>query len=353
MGLWIGEETEEGYRPSMIFQLLRPKTSGNILNGVGDAEDRPATPVYHRLDRWGPWLWVNLIFIVKQFWDAGPRGQFWDLLKDFRGKNAERSRRHAVANTHKTGDAADWMTRLQEQVHTHSLCDEIGVAAVHRALYFDGDVPTDTKRPRYAIVLLRKMDYDEMSATLQDEDWKRVWFWKRKWVRSVREVMKTYADVHESALRLAAWIRAQGYPAEGVGGAPGSKLNILRTAIEAGLGELGKHGSIINKTHGSTVRFAVVLTDLPLQVSTPANFGAEDFCVRCRICEDACPPKAISREKTLVRGVEKWYVDFDRCVPYFNDTNGCGVCISACPWSRPGIAETLAKKMARRRRRTQ
>ena len=47
----------------------------------------------------------------------------------------------------------------------------------------------------------------------------------------------------------------------------------------------------------------------------------------------------------MVRGTEKWYVDFDRCLPYFSKTYGCGICIAICPWSRPGVAPTLAAKL--------
>jgi epoxyqueuosine reductase QueG len=60
---------------------------------------------------------------------------------------------------------------------------------------------------------------------------------------------------------------------------------------------------------------------------------------------------AIQHEKQWVRGVEKWYVDFDRCVLYFNEHNGCGICIAQCPWSRPGTASRLAERMTRRRER--
>jgi epoxyqueuosine reductase QueG len=48
----------------------------------------------------------------------------------------------------------------------------------------------------------------------------------------------------------------------------------------------------------------------------------------------------------------KWYVDFDKCLPFFNENKGCGICIAVCPWSRPGVADTLVQKMARRRARS-
>jgi epoxyqueuosine reductase QueG len=71
--------------------------------------------------------------------------------------------------------------------------------------------------------------------------------------------------------------------------------------------------------------------------------------MRCRACEDACPPAAIAPDKQRVRGEVRWYVDFDRCLPYFNEHGGCGICLAVCPWSRPGVADSLLAKMARRR----
>ena len=33
---------------------------------------------------------------------------------------------------------------------------------------------------------------------------------------------------------------------------------------------------------------------------------------------------------------------------FFNQTNGCAICIAVCPWSRPGVGMNLAAKLARR-----
>ncbi|GMR23694.1 MAG: hypothetical protein BMS9Abin37_2151 [Acidobacteriota bacterium] len=59
-------------------------------------------------------------------------------------------------------------------------------------------------------------------------------------------------------------------------------------------------------------------------------------------------PDAIFDDRQLVRGVEKWYVDFDKCIPYFTMTEGCGICVEVCPWSEPGrgvvLSETLLAK---------
>jgi epoxyqueuosine reductase QueG len=126
---------------------------------------------------------------------------------------------------------------------------------------------------------------------------------------------------------------------------------MVPAAIEAGFGELGKHGSIINRRLGSSFRLAAVLTDAPLEPTPADSFGVDEFCAGCRVCTDACPPDAIAPEKRLVRGATKWAVDFDRCLPYFAVSYGCGICIAVCPWSTPGTAPRLAANMERKQRR--
>jgi epoxyqueuosine reductase QueG len=44
-------------------------------------------------------------------------------------------------------------------------------------------------------------------------------------------------------------------------------------------------------------------------------------------------------------------VDFDRCLPFFNEHQGCAVCLAACPWNRPGVAPNLVRKLAALRAR--
>ena len=124
---------------------------------------------------------------------------------------------------------------------------------------------------------------------------------------------------------------------------------MIPAAIAAGLGELGKHGSIIHRKLGSSFRLGSITVDIPLHADEPDEFGVDDFCSRCQVCQKACPPNALASEKQMVRGELKWYVDFDKCIPFFNETAGCSICISRCPWSRPGIADNLLAKLARRR----
>ena len=52
----------------------------------------------------------------------------------------------------------------------------------------------------------------------------------------------------------------------------------------------------------------------------------------------------------MVRGVRKWYVDFDKCAPYFSATWGCAICLEVCPWSEPGRRPSLSRKLLAKRK---
>jgi len=165
------------------------------------------------------------------------------------------------------------------------------------------------------------------------------------------EVGRQYNRAARSCRILRNFILSQGYFAKAYQGPYASALNMMPAAIEAGFGELGKHGSLINREYGSMFRLSAITTDMPLVADIRDEFCADEFCTQCQVCTRACPPDAISDEKIMVRGVEKWSVDFDKCIPYFGETLGCGICIARCPWSKPGTGPKLAEKLLRRRAR--
>jgi epoxyqueuosine reductase len=166
------------------------------------------------------------------------------------------------------------------------------------------------------------------------------------------EVCDQYNRGARVASWLAHWIRSRGYRSRAHCGPWVGALNLIPAALACGFGELGKHGSLINRQLGSSFRLAAVETDMPLVADVPDQFGADDFCTRCQVCADSCPPEAIFRNRQLVRGAVKWTVDFDKCIPYFDETYGCGICIAVCPWSTPGRAPRLAATWSARRARS-
>ena len=125
-------------------------------------------------------------------------------------------------------------------------------------------------------------------------------------------------------------------------------------AIQAGLGEYGRHGLLITPKYGPNVRIAKVFTDLPLQVDQPINFGVKEFCQNCKKCAISCPPRAIPKEDpqseppnfSSLKGITKWTVNAEKCFKFWVGMNtDCAICIRVCPynkdytkwWNRIGI----------------
>jgi epoxyqueuosine reductase QueG len=97
-------------------------------------------------------------------------------------------------------------------------------------------------------------------------------------------------------------------------------------AIQAGLGWLGRNNLVITEKFGASIRFASVLTNMPL---VPGKTLGKD-CGKCAACVEACPVRAIKMKKE----------DFDhiKCFEKLKSfrTKGyvgqyiCGICIKAC-----------------------
>jgi reductive dehalogenase len=152
----------------------------------------------------------------------------------------------------------------------------------------------------------------------------------------VVEIMRVYNRLATIAVTLAEYIRALGYPAR-ANVMPNYEVLAIPTAIDAGMGELGRHGLMITKELGSALKLATVTTDLPLVHDRPCDIGVEEFCRDCKICAESCPSGAISQGAPKeVRGVEKWAINPEACFSVWNDTGtDCGVCVASCPWTNP------------------
>ena len=119
-------------------------------------------------------------------------------------------------------------------------------------------------------------------------------------------------------------------------------------AMEAGLGELGRHNRLITPEYGSCVRLCKVFTDLPMAVDKPIDFGVLEFCRVCKRCAEACPAKSLSFKDEpdyQVRGIwnnpghQAWHDDASLCYTYWQKlTTGCSVCFTVCPYSKKDYA---------------
>src|SRR5262245_42372853 len=314
--------------PTYAFGYRNPPPSGNGINGLGESEPSRARQVFHSSGG-EPLAWKALddFFSVINPWSVVRHvvANTWQLR---RSEGPVRPRRRAVTDPRAMADEVKALARQLGAVL-------VGVAEVTEEDLYVGRDPG----LRYAICLGLPMDRREMAHAPQ--------------ARAAAEVMRTYRAVAKVAVRLAERIRGFGWPARAYGNPNSTDILLIPLAVRAGLGELGKHGSLIGAEHGSNFRLAAVLTDLPLSLDAPVDLGVDDLCTVCRRCVDDCPPRAILEEKQLVRGERKWYVDFDKCIPYFVKTYGCAICIEVCPWSEPGRGRALSERVlaVRRERR--
>ncbi len=109
-------------------------------------------------------------------------------------------------------------------------------------------------------------------------------------------------------------------------------------AENAGLGWIGKHSNLVNRSAGSWFFLGEIFTDLPL----PADTVAENHCGDCARCLEICPTAAI---------IAPYTVDARRCISYLtielhgsipeefrpmmgNRIYGCDDCQLVCPWNR-------------------
>lgn len=301
-----------------------PDVSGNTVNGLGEETFRRPDVVY-----WAPDpSEIPHGDMQKWFYTVDPGLPVFAEIREKRTKVSQRAL-PPVAEVSAQHTPEVWSGLLNRFVEAGK-CEQIGVAEMQPDWAFAGEEVPQSR----VIIAGFQHDFDEISKAPEPH--------------AGAEVVQQYYRAAETAMDITAWLHGEGWAAKPVTGPMATTLTMIPPAIACGFGELGKHGSIINRQMGASFRLSAVLTDAPLPVTAPDPFGVDDFCASCRICEDACPPEALFQTKQTVRGTEKWYVDFDKCLPYFNQHQGCAICIAVCPWSRPGVGPRLADKLARR-----
>lgn len=312
--------------PEYAFDyLIRPR-SGNEINGLGDPRRLQARHVFHsagnvRLD----WQALDDFFGLISSWRV-----LWHVIANaWQLRNAD----GPVAANKIVVENSEFMTEKIKEIARNLGAELVGVSKVSKDSVYAGR----SVSLGYAVCLGVSMDREEMKHVPH--------------LQAAVEVMRSYRKASRVAVRLAQAIRRMGWPARAYGNPNSTDILHIPLAINAGIGQLGKHGSLINKSLGSNFRLAAVLTDLPLACDEPVDIGVDDLCLKCRRCVIDCPPGAIFDYKQQVRGVEKWYVSFDKCIPYFTKTHGCAICIEVCPWSVPGRGPALSQKLFAKRLR--
>ncbi|RLI11143.1 epoxyqueuosine reductase [Candidatus Bathyarchaeota archaeon] len=159
-----------------------------------------------------------------------------------------------------------------------------------------------------------------------------------RWYRQANELLD------RAAVEIASFCASKGHRALPV---PASRivdwerqLGVIShkaVAVLAGLGWMGKSLLVVTPDKGPRVRFATVLTDMPLETGEPMR----SRCGPCRACVEACPAKAIRDVAFDLRPEGRDAVfDYGACLQKlveFSTMPGvgeliCGICIRACPY---------------------
>jgi epoxyqueuosine reductase QueG len=75
------------------------------------------------------------------------------------------------------------------------------------------------------------------------------------------------------------------------------RLSLKHAAVLAGLGKMGSNTLVVNKKYGNMIWLGAVLTSIPFESDTPADF--ELNCNKCNACIKNCPVSALG--ETLMK----------------------------------------------------
>ncbi len=164
------------------------------------------------------------------------------------------------------------------------------------------------------------------------------------------EVMRVYGNTGIASLKVTKLLRKWGYAA-----APnhslGGNVDYTKTAMQANIGFIGKHGMLITPENGPCNRLSVVYIDIEnindfLNNDIDFSWGY-DFCKSCKKCVRSCPENAIYEENIIDEFGNVESISNEKCNSGFK-TYGCGICIAVCPFTQVGYKKLFAIKQKRK-----
>ncbi|PCI96353.1 MAG: hypothetical protein COB15_10570 [Flavobacteriales bacterium] len=198
--------------------------------------------------------------------------------------------------------------------------DLVGICEIQPSDLYKGR-STDEK---YAISVGGRMSYEKFNTVPSDY--------------SAVECLEVYYRLGEVVIQLADYIRSIGYTCEVEHPIGDSNLLHIPIALKAGLGEMGRHGSIINPELGPLFRLGSVTTSIPMQIDYPIDAGIAAFCDSCKACRIYCPADAIPDERDAKAGKDHlgndlYKIDTGKCFPYFARNKYCSACLPTCVYN--------------------
>lgn len=245
--------------------------------------------------------------------DFPRRGRFRGTTEPLKMKSPEKTSKLIKQIAHQLGSTLVGIAKLNpDWVYSYPM----------RGRGFEPDKPVAIPEHwQYAVVVGTPMSWDPMYAN-----------------PNFGTSNDAYSRSRIVAFRVASFIKQLGYAARPH--TPGTSYDLMvpPIAIDAGLGEQGRHGVMITPELGCNIRPAIITTNIPLVPDKPIDFGVQSFCKTCKICAEQCPSGAIPfGDKVEVRGYQRYKIDTEKCHTFWNQNlgnMGCRICIAVCPYTR-------------------
>ena len=110
-----------------------------------------------------------------------------------------------------------------------------------------------------------------------------------------------------------------------------------QTAINAGLGTIGKNAMFLSEKYGPRVRLGTIITDCDLSQGFKEPLS-ENLCSGCDLCVKACPAMALSGKEFNPQKPDEPIIDALACSKFMKEKfqhigRGavCGICMKVCP----------------------
>jgi reductive dehalogenase len=292
--------------------------------------------------------WLNNALIPEEIteppdvWDFQYRTNMGMKLVDLRKENAEREKRGELLKfrspdlaaklvkkiTHKYGATIVGIAKFNPD-YTYKVIRGLsaptgGMAAIFSARPLPyGKVDPVPKHWKYIIVFGVPHEWDQVVSNPVYGD-----------------SLDAYTRCRTTGIRLTDFLKHLGYSARYHVPIASYDIMVPPYAVEAGIGQFSRMGTVISPETGGNIRLGAVTTDLEMTVDKPIDFGVDEFCRKCKICAEICPSGSISFEDeppNVVRGIRHWDINTATCAQYWFKTIGplgCRLCIAACPFSR-------------------
>jgi ferredoxin len=268
-----------------------------------------------------------------------PKTKKFDVRECMARWNAYTPHRNGPVNdTRPEGEDPEYITKLTTDKALSIGGDDVGFTALTPAMINQGH---EFDLPNIVSVIVKEEYAKVLEGALAVEE----------------EAFETYVECARIATELAEYLRGLGFNAIADHNGT-SEIQAIPVMYASGLGELGRHGSLIHPEFAASFRPGFVITDAPVVFGEPNIFGVQNTCENCRLCERNCPPGAIklSEDYIVTEGVKRWQVDIPKCyeASRFRDEY-CHICVDVCPYQHkvnkdPQQILTYKSLMAKRKK---